>query len=53
MNLATEGLINGYAVVDMGRTGQKIQGFRYLVSRMSDNAIYHENTAKNVRALWA
>ena len=53
MNLQAQGLINGYAVVDLGAAGKKVQGFRYLVKRMSDNAIYHENTAKNVRALWS
>lgn len=53
MTLQAQGLINGYAVVDMGTAGKKVQGFRYLVKRMSDNAIYHENTAKAVRALWA
>ena len=53
MTLQLQALENGFAVVDMGRTGQKIQGFRYLVTRMADNAIYHENTAKDVRALWA
>ncbi len=53
MPLQLQALENGYAVIDLGRTGQKIQGFRYLVTRMSDKAIYHEDTAKNVRALWA
>ncbi len=53
MTLQAQGLINGYAVVDLGTAGKKAQGFRFLVKRMSDNAIYHENTAKNVRALWS
>lgn len=43
----------GFAVVDMGKTGQQIQGFRFLVKRQADNAIFHENTAKAVRALFA
>jgi hypothetical protein len=43
----------GFAVVDMGKTGQQVQGFRFLVKRLADNAIFHENTAKAVRALFA
>ena len=51
-NLAAQGLQNGFAIVDMGTAGKRIQGFRYLVSRMSDNAIWHLNTAKEVRELF-
>jgi hypothetical protein len=43
----------GFAVVDMGKAGQQVQGFRFLVKRLEDNAIFHENTAKAVRALFA
>ena len=53
MTLQAQGLINGFAVVDMGAAGKKVQGFRFLVKRLADNAIFHENTAKAVRALWA
>ena len=51
--LQTQGFQNGFAIVDMGKTGQQVQGFRFLVKRLADNAIFHENTAKAVRALWA
>ena len=49
MTLQAQALTAGYAVVDMGKAGMQIQGFRYLVKRLSDNAIYHFATAKQVR----
>ena len=39
----------GYAVVDLGSTGMKLHGFRFLLTRMSDRAIFHYATAKQVR----
>jgi hypothetical protein len=49
MTLQAQALTAGYAVVDMGKAGMQIQGFRFLVKRLSDNAIYHFATAKQVR----
>jgi len=49
MTLQAQALTAGYAVVDMGKSGMQIQGFRFLVKRLSDNAIYHFATAKQVR----
>ena len=49
MTLQAQALTADYAVVDMGKAGMQIQGFRYLVKRLSDNAIYHFATAKQVR----
>ena len=49
MTLQAQALNAGYAVVDMGKAGMQIQGFRFLVKRLSDNAIYHFATAKQVR----
>ena len=49
MTLQAQAVTAGYAVVDMGRTGMKLNGFRFLVKRLSDNAIYHFATAKQVR----
>ena len=51
MTLQAQALEAGFAVVDMGTTGLKLNGFRFMVKRMSDNAIFHERTAKDVRAL--
>jgi|SaaInlV_120m_DNA_3_1039746.scaffolds.fasta_scaffold88977_1 hypothetical protein len=53
MKLQLQALENGFGVIDMGKTGQQVQGFRYMVTRFADKAIFHENTAKDVRALWA
>ena len=50
--LQTQGLMNGFAVVDMGKAGQQAQGFRFLVKRTADQAIWHLNTAKEVRELF-
>jgi hypothetical protein len=50
--LQTQGLMNGFSVVDMGKTGQQIQGFRFLVKRNADQAIFHLDTAKEVRNLF-
>lgn len=52
MTLQAQGLINGFAVVDMGAAGKKVQGFRFLVKRSADQAIFHLNTAKEVRELF-
>ena len=52
MTLQAQGLINGFAVVDMGAAGKKVQGFRFLVKRSADQAIWHLNTAKEVRELF-
>tara|TARA_R110002072_G_scaffold162080_2_gene313875 strand:- start:892 stop:1056 length:165 start_codon:yes stop_codon:yes gene_type:complete len=49
MTLQAQALVAGYAVVDMGRTGQQVQGLRYLVKRLADNAIFYFATAKQVR----
>jgi|TARA_Y100000015_G_scaffold34595_1_gene34932 hypothetical protein len=49
MSLQAQALTAGYAVVDMGATSMKLNGFRYMVKRMADNAIYHFATAKQVR----
>ena len=49
MTLQAQAFTAGYAVVDMGSTGMKLNGFRFLVKRLSDNAIYHFATAKQVR----
>ena len=49
MTVQAQALTAGYAVVDMGKAGMQIQGFRFLVKRLSDNAIYHFATAKQVR----
>lgn len=53
MKLQLQALENGFGVIDMGKTGQQVQGFRFMVTRFSDNAIFHENTAKAVKALWS
>ena len=50
--LQTQGFQNGFAIVDMGKTGQQVQGFRFLVKRLADNGIWHLNTAKEVRELF-
>ena len=52
MTLQAQALQNGFAVVDLGTAGKKVQGFRFLVKRMSDNGIWHLNTAKEVRELF-
>ena len=49
MTLQAQAFTAGYAVVDMGKAGMQVQGFRFLVKRLSDNAIYHFATAKQVR----
>ena len=51
-NLQIQGLMNGFSVVDMGKAGKQIQGFRFLVCREADKAIFHLNTAKEVRNLF-
>lgn len=53
MKLQLQALENGFGVIDMGKTGQQVQGFRFMVTRFADNAIFHENTAKAVKALWS
>ena len=50
--LQTQGFQNGFAIVDMGKAGQQVQGFRFLVKRLADNGIWHLNTAKEVRELF-
>jgi hypothetical protein len=50
--LQAQAFQNGFSVVDMGKAGQQIQGFRFLVKRSADQAIFHLNTAKEVRELF-
>lgn len=47
--LSTDALLAGYGVVDMGSTGMKLHGFRFLLTRFSDKAVFHYATAKQVR----
>jgi hypothetical protein len=49
MTLQAQAFAAGYAVVDMGTTGKKLHGFRFVVKRLADNAIYHFGTVKQVR----
>ncbi len=49
MTLQAQAFAAGYEVVDMGKAGQQIQGFRFLVKRQADNAIFHFATTKQVR----
>jgi len=49
MTLQAQAFAAGYSVVDMGKAGQQVQGFRFLVKRLADNAIFHFATAKQVR----
>lgn len=51
MTLQAQALEAGFAVVDMGTAGKKLHGFRFVVKRLADNAIFHEATAKDVRSL--
>ena len=52
MKLQLQALENGFGVIDMGKTGQQVQGFRFMVTRFADKAIWHLNTAKEVRELF-
>lgn len=49
MTLQAQAFAAGYAVVDMGSTGKRLHGFRFVVKRLADNAIYHFGTVKQVR----
>ena len=50
--LQTQAFQNGFSVVDMGKTLQQFYGFRFLVKRNADQAIFHLKTAKEVRELF-
>ena len=52
MTLQAQALQNGFAVVDLGKNGMALQGFRFQVIRMADKAVFQFATAKQVRELF-
>ena len=52
MNIQLQGFQNGFAVVDGGKVSQELNGYRFTVTRLEDNALYHFATVRQVKELW-
>lgn len=50
MSLNLQAINAGYLLVDAGRDGQVLNGWRYMLIRNEDMAVFHYDTAKQVRS---